>query len=157
MTAITQQWLPPEPTHGSVGWSRTWRVLTYGPAAAGPRLYLAVAPECLQQAYEALFPTLDGRRINHRHARSAAALRGYDAHPTWTGKGVVIDLAPDQSGDEMAALFDGVLAGQDLSGPAFLAGARPYGGRSGLLFIRREGPAEADDQRRRRLAQLLGE
>lgn len=150
-------WAPPEPTGGSVIWTRTWRFLTYE-AATTPtvRLYVALTHEWLTEAYEALFPFLDGERISHRHARSPEALRKAEAHPGWAGKALVIDTA-ETALDRLAAELDGRLAGKGVSGPSMLTGARSFGGSSGLIFIRRTADSAGQDDRRERLAKLLGD
>jgi hypothetical protein len=62
--------------------------------------------------------------------------------------------------EELVPRLDAALAGHGLTGPSAVEGARPYGGRSGLLFLCREiaaAPPQAPtaDQRRQRLSQLL--
>lgn len=153
MDVASPAWMLPEPTQGSVAWTRTWRVLTYDLAAApGARLYLALAPDCLAPGYEAVFPLLESRGLAHRHARSPEALRTMEAHPVWAGKAVVVE-----SGSEsLAADLDALLAGRGLSGPSVVAGARPVGGQSGLLFIQQAAGGPVDD-RRQHLAKLLGD
>lgn len=141
-----------------VAWSRTWRLVTYRPdMTVGARLYLALAPEHLTAGYDLIAPLLESRGLNHRQVRDPEVLRAIAAHPTWAGKAVVIDVDPAISADQLAAELDEALAGRGLAGPAYLAGARPVGGKSGLVFLRRIGPAAETDDRRQRLARLLGE
>lgn len=76
-----------------------------------------------------------------------------DSHPVWAGKAIVIENVPDR----LAIELDGALAGRGLSGPSVLAGARPIGAQSGLLFRQQttgDGPVE---DRRQHLAKLLGD
>lgn len=154
-------WAPPESAKPAAAWTRTWRILTYDPTGTpGARLYLALAPESLAEGYEAIFPLLDSHSVNHRHARSPEALREAEADPDWVGKAVVIDPTARTDADELAAALDERLAGLNLSGPSVLAGARPVGGKSGLVFIRRaagDTRATGGDDRRKRLERLLGD
>lgn len=124
------------------------------------RLYVSLAPEALAEGYEAIFPVLDRGQVPHRHVRSAALLESLTREPAWAGKAVVIDPQPDVDPEELAAALDSALTGRGLLGADVIEGARPFGGRSGLLFLRRPArPAEDEEAsiRRGRLARLLGE
>lgn len=158
MTSGSATWAPLSSAKATVAWTRTWRMLTYESAdTPGARLYLALAPESLTQGYGAVFPLLDSQSINHRHARSPEALQKVESHPGWAGKAVVIDTDAHTDAEELAAELDARLADLGLLGPSVLNGARPVGGKSGLLFIRRTtGSAEIED-RRKRLEKLLGD
>lgn len=154
----TLTWRPPEPEHSEILLTRTWRILPYDHTIPqGSRLYLALDPEDLAAGYEVIFPRLDAGRIPHRHVRSADDLRAVHAHPVWGGKAVVMDLPVNLGPEVVAAELDSLLAGKGLSGPDRLEGARPFGGRSGLLFLRRQGGPGGADDRMHRLAKLLGE
>ncbi|MFZ5817204.1 MAG: hypothetical protein ACOY93_18230 [Bacillota bacterium] len=156
MSVESAAWAPPEPAQGQISWSRSWRIVTYRPGPVeGTRVYLALSPESLPEAYAAVFPLLESRQVNHRHARTPEVLRAAEAHPIWAGKAVVIEVpgAPDP----LVAELDGALAGLGLSGPPALSGARPVGGQSGLVFISRTEAAVESGDRRERLARLLGE
>lgn len=163
-------WVPPEPCQGPVLLTRTWRILPYGPTGvpgsartpdpSAGRLYVSLVPEALAEGYEAIFPLLDERRVPHRHARSAAVLASLALEPAWAGKAVAIDPEPGTDPEELAALLDSALAGLGLLGSEIVAGARPFGGRSGLVFLRRPVRADGEEEaaaRRGRLAILLGE
>lgn len=148
------RWTPSE-SAGHVTWTRTWRIVTYDPGqGAEARLYIAVAPADLYRAYELIFPALEQHRVNHRHARDAATLERYADQEMWSGKAFIIDPHP-AAWESVANELDQRLAGQGLAGPTVLAGARPYGGQSGLLFTRRE--AKPPDARRQRLSHLLNQ
>ncbi len=145
-------------TAGKETWSRTWHLVNYKPGEGlAARVYLALGPEHLAKGYDLIAPLLRSRGLNHRHARDPEALRAADAHPTWAGKAVVIDIPPGVDAGQLAHEVDAALADRGLTGPSHLAGARPVGGKSGLVFVRRFGPAAEADDRRQRLAKLLGE
>jgi hypothetical protein len=80
----------------------------------------------------------------------------FDGHPWWAGKAILVEAASGLEG--LAARVDRLLAGQGLIGPTSIAGARAFGGLSGLIFLEGEAGslgAPEGDARRQRLAQLL--
>ncbi len=158
MTVPSATWNPPAPQHGAVIWTRTWRIVTYGDAVPrGTRLYVALGPGSLAEGYEHLFPFLEAQRLCHRHVRSPELLQRLESLAAWAGKSVAVD--PPESADpaEIARALDDLLAGRGLTGPSLIAGAQPFGGRTGLVFIRRAEPREEPGGARLWLARLLGE
>lgn len=156
---LSESWIAPE-TGGRVAFTRTWRVVTYDDRTETlTRLYVAVYPDQLSTAYEAVFAVLERGRHNHRHARSAQLADAYGDDPWWGGKSILIDLPAAGLAETLCAQLDGALAGLGLGGPSVVAGARPFGGQTGLVFIRRDRARDVGtpepDSRRQRLSQLL--
>ena len=115
----------------------------YGDAVPrGPRLYVALGPGSLAEGYERLFPFLEAQRLCHRHVRSPELLQRLESLAAWAGKSVAVDPPESADPEELARALDELLAGRGLTGPSLIAGARPFGGRTGLVFIRRAEPAE---------------
>lgn len=160
MSTDSPTWSPPAAT-GDVLLTPAWRIVTYRswPADDTTRVYVGLTPADLIRGYESIFTVLQGEQLNHRHARSAQVMRSFDGETWWAGKAILIDVPPAADPEALATRLDQALAGGGLSGPPALAGARPFGGRSGLLFLQRTddsaGPAD-DDPRKQRLARLLG-
>ncbi|MEW8978470.1 MAG: hypothetical protein AB2385_08715 [Symbiobacterium sp.] len=151
-------WNPPNPRDGAVIWTRAWRIVTYGDAfPQAARLYVALGPESLVEGYELLFPLLDERQLCHRHVRSPELLRAMEGLAAWAGKSVVIDPSPEADPEEVARALDAQLAGRGLIGPSLIAGAQPFGGRTGLVFLKRQEPRAEQGGARQWLARLLGE
>lgn len=147
-------WQPPVPAGATVRWTPSWRLVTFGPAEQlTPRLYVAVGARDLALAYERMLPLLEAERLQHRHARRPEVLQAYETHPWWAGKAIMVEAASGLEG--LATRVDRMLAGQGLIGPTSLAGARAFGGQSGLVFLAMDSGAPESDTRRQRLAQLL--
>jgi hypothetical protein len=152
-------WLPP-PSSGNTWYTRTWRIVTFDdqlPVRA--RIYVAVFPEHLAGAYDTIFPTLERERLNHRHARDAETYGAFADDRWWGGRAILVDVPSAEACEALAGRLDVVLAGKHLTGPTVVTDAKPFGGQTGLLFIRRAqaaaGDVAAPDGRRQRLAQLL--
>jgi len=157
MSSPSVAWQPPETKRGAVVLTRAWRIVNYDvPAPQAPRLYVALAPDSLAEGYEALFPFLEERQLSHRHARSPQVLRTMEGLNGWTGKAVMIHLPDVPEIDDIIQEIDGILADRGLAGPPLLAGARPLGGRSGLLFLRRSHHPADEGGPKQWLAKLLG-
>lgn len=157
MSSPSVAWQPPETKRGSVVWTRAWRIVNYDvPGPQAPRLYVALSPDSLAEGYEALFPFLEERELSHRHVRSSQVLRTMEGLNGWTGKAVMIHLPDVPLIDDLIQEIDGILAERGLAGPPLLAGARPLGGRSGLLFLRRTQPQPEEGGPKQWLARLLG-
>jgi len=158
MSVPPATWNPPATQHGAVIMTRTWRIVTYGDEVPrGPRLYAALGPASLAEGYERLFPFLEEQRLYHRHVRSPQLLQQLESLAAWAGKSVAVDLSESSDPAELAGALDDLLAGRGLTGPSLIAGAQPFGGRSGLVFIRRSEPREEEGGARHWLARLLGE
>lgn len=159
MSALSTTWEPPGSKCGAVTWTRAWRIVTYGdkiPQAA--RLYVALGPESLAEGYELLFPLLEERQVCHRHVRSPELLRAMEGLATWAGKSVVLDPPECDDPEELARELDERLVGRGLTGPTLIAGAQPLGGRTGLVFLRRQEPrGEQGGGALSWLTRLLGE
>lgn|GEM_PF-1957271 len=159
MAVLSKTWDPPGTRCGAVVHTRAWRIVTYGdtiPQAA--RLYVALGPESLVEGYELLFPLLEERRICHRHVRSPELLRAMEGLSAWAGKSVVLDPPEPEDTEALARELDERLAGRGLTGPTLIAGAQPLGGRTGLVFLRRQEPrGEQGGAARSWLTRLLGE
>jgi len=141
--------------------TRTWRIVSFGnTSSADARIYIAVIPDHLHRACQLVLPILEDQRVDHRYAKEPTLLDTYSGADWWAGKAIIADPHPDQW-ESLVAELDRCLVGQGLEGPAVIAGARPYGGQSGLLFSRREAKAadaaQSGDSRRQRLTQLLGQ
>jgi hypothetical protein len=141
---------------GTVLWTPSWRIRSYGPEEPAVLLYVALFPHHLEAGCQAVIPLLEARRWTHRAARDGQTLAAFADHPWWAGKAVVVELAAGEPIEAAAALLDSALAGLGLEGPPVIAGAQPYGGASGLIFLRRLVDRESRAERRQRLATLLG-
>lgn len=158
MTVPAATWNPPAPQHGAVILTRTWRIVVYGDAVPrGARLYVALGPASLAEGYERLFPFLEAQRLCHRHVRTPELLRQLESLAAWAGKSVAVDPPESADPEELAGALDKLLAGAGLTGPSLIAGARPFGGSTGLVFIRRAEPRPEQGGARHWLARLLGE
>lgn len=151
-------WSPPTPQHGAVILTRTWRIVTYGDQAPrGARLYVALGPGSLAGGYERLFPFLEAERLCHRHVRSPELLQRLEGLAAWAGKSVAVDLPESADPADLARALDDLLAGQGFTGPSLIAGATPFGGKTGLVFLRRADRRAEQGGARQWLARLLGE
>ncbi len=158
MTVSSATWNPPTPQHGAVIMTRTWRIVVYGDGAPrGSRLYVALGPGSLAEGYERLFPFLEEQRLCHRHVRSPELLQRLESLAAWSGKSVAVDLPEPADPAELALALDDLLVGRGLTGPSLIAGAQPFGGKTGLVFIRRAEIREEQGGARLWLARLLGE
>jgi hypothetical protein len=152
-------WTPPVPAGAHVHHTRTWRLVDFGKAEdRAPRLFVAVAAQHLPAAYERVFPLLADSRVSHRHARSVDVLQAYADHPWWAGKALVVEPLAGEAA-HLPGQLDALLAEAGLVGPVAVAGAKPFGGRSGLVFLESDlGDSRSGagaEVRRQRLAQLL--
>lgn len=133
----------------------TWRFWLWpgGPPAAVDRIYVTAAPEHLGRVCELTVQALQTAGApapaTIRLVRNESALADLQRMPDWAGKAITLYL-PAGGGPTIAYHLDSLLANQGLHGPPVLR-ARPFGGRSGMVFHR---AAAAGTQSN--LARLLG-
>lgn len=92
-----------------------------------------------------------------RQAVDPGAVEQLNRFPEWTGKAFALYLPDFGQVQEWAEIADAMLADRSFTGPPALR-ARPFGGRSGMVFFRAgAAPAEqAGNARSGRLNSLLG-
>ncbi|HWI61516.1 MAG TPA: hypothetical protein VNT75_06750 [Symbiobacteriaceae bacterium] len=139
-----------------------WRVWYGSLHSQGEHLvYITASPECLAEL-TALVPEIAAEHaslslIYVRIARDEAALARINSQPDWAGKAVTFALNSAEAAQALAHTADVILAGRKLQGPPAMR-ARPQGGRSGMVFLRRSGAGQETqtEARRDRLSALLG-
>lgn len=139
----------------------SWRFWVWGdgaPAEAHMVYITAVAENLAQVGTLAL--QLAGAGIPHlcavRLALNEAVVDRLNSLPDWSGRAATFYLSRPEGLDALASRADALLADRGLQGPPALR-ARPYGGRSGMVFLGASTASRSSgDARRGRLAALLG-
>lgn len=118
----------------------TWRFWLWAgaPPPALSLLYITAVPEQLDAIGDAVSQALRQAGAPApcaiRFVRSTAILANLNRWPDWAGKAITL-YAAAASAPALAGELDRLLAGKGLSGPPVLR-ARPFGGGSGMLFLR---------------------
>lgn len=137
-----------------------WRLWHKATTAQEDHLvYITASPECLTEL-TSLVPEIAAEQaatsiLYLRIARDQGALHRINSQPDWAGKAVTFALNSSEAALTLAQRADLILAGRNLQGPPVMR-AKPQGGRSGMVFLRRSSGLLETDARRDRLSALLG-